>query len=59
MTDTVYDFTVPGKKKTEKNLADYKGKVLLIVNTASMKLYKNEIMAFVECCRNALPLEEK
>ena len=35
MTDTVYDFTVPGKKKMEKNLADYKGKVLLIVNTAS------------------------
>ena len=35
MTDTVYDFVVPGKKKTEKNLADYKGKVLLIVNTAS------------------------
>ena len=35
MTDTVYDFTVPGKKKTEKNLADFKGKVLLIVNTAS------------------------
>ena len=35
MTDTVYDFTVPGKKKTEKKLADYKGKVLLIVNTAS------------------------
>ena len=35
MTDTVYDFIVPGKKKTQKNLADYKGKVLLIVNTAS------------------------
>ena len=35
MTDTVYDFTVPGKNKTEKNLADFKGKVLLIVNTAS------------------------
>ena len=35
MTDTVYDFIVPGKKKTEKNLADFKGKVLLIVNTAS------------------------
>ena len=35
MTDTVYDFIVPGKKKTEKNLAEYKGKVLLIVNTAS------------------------
>ena len=35
MTDTVYDFVVPGKKNTQKNLADYKGKVLLIVNTAS------------------------
>ena len=35
MTDTVYEFVVRGKKKTEKNLADYKGKVLLIVNTAS------------------------
>ncbi len=35
MTDTVYDFVVPGKKNTQKNLADYKGKVLLIVDTAS------------------------
>ena len=42
MTDTVYDFTVPGKKKTEKNLADYKGKVLLIVNTASRCGFTNQ-----------------
>ena len=34
MTDTVYDFTVPGKKR-QKKIADFKGKVLLIVNTAS------------------------
>ena len=27
-------FIVPDKKKTEKNLAEYKGKILLIVNTA-------------------------
>ena len=31
----VYDFTAKTKKGTEKSLADYKGKVLLIVNTAS------------------------
>ena len=31
----VYDFTVKTNKGVEKNLADYKGKVLLIVNTAS------------------------
>ena len=35
MTDTVYNFVIPGKKNTEKKLADFKGKVLLIVNTAS------------------------
>ena len=32
---SVYDFTVKTNKGVEKNLADYKGKVLLIVNTAS------------------------
>lgn len=31
----VYDFTVKTNKGVEKSLADYKGKVLLIVNTAS------------------------
>lgn len=31
----VYDFTVKTNKGVEKNLGDYKGKVLLIVNTAS------------------------
>ena len=35
MIGTVYDFVVPGKKKVEKNFADFKGKVLLIVNVAS------------------------
>lgn len=32
---SVYDFTVKTNKGVEKSLADYKGKVLLIVNTAS------------------------
>ena len=32
---SVYDFTVKTNKGEEKNLSDYKGKVLLIVNTAS------------------------
>ena len=31
----VYDFTVKTNRGVEKSLADYKGKVLLIVNTAS------------------------
>lgn len=31
----IYDFTVKTNKGEEKSLADYKGKVLLIVNTAS------------------------
>ncbi|MBQ9442008.1 MAG: glutathione peroxidase [Selenomonadaceae bacterium] len=32
---SIYDFTVKTNKGVEKNLGDYKGKVLLIVNTAS------------------------
>ncbi|MBW4933519.1 glutathione peroxidase [Marinobacter sp. F4206] len=32
---SVYDFTVSDIKGNEKNMADYRGKVLLIVNTAS------------------------
>ncbi len=32
---TVYDFTVLDKKKNEVSLSDYRGKVLLIVNTAT------------------------
>ncbi|MBW0146552.1 glutathione peroxidase [Marinobacter arenosus] len=32
---SVYDFTVTDIKGNEKSLADYRGKVLLIVNTAS------------------------
>lgn len=35
MTKTVYDFTVTSMMGLPKSLADYKGKVLLIVNTAS------------------------
>ena len=34
---TVYDFNVKTLKGQEKSLADYKGKVLLIVNTASKR----------------------
>ena len=33
--DTVYQFTVKGRKGEDVSLADYKGKVLLIVNTAT------------------------
>ena len=33
--DTVYRFTVKGRKGEDVSLADYKGKVLLIVNTAT------------------------
>ena len=33
--NTVYDFTVKDRKKNDVSLADYKGKVLLIVNTAT------------------------
>ncbi|MBQ1552449.1 MAG: glutathione peroxidase [Clostridia bacterium] len=33
--NTVYDFTVKDRKKNEVSLADYSGKVLLIVNTAT------------------------
>lgn len=32
---TIYDFKAPNNKGAEVNFADYKGKVLLIVNTAS------------------------
>ncbi len=33
--NTVYDFTVKDKKGSDVSLADYRGKVLLIVNTAT------------------------
>lgn len=35
MLETVYDFTVTSIMGLPKSLADYKGKVLLVVNTAS------------------------
>ena len=35
MAQNVYDFTVQDRKGNEVSLADYKGKVLLIVNTAT------------------------
>jgi glutathione peroxidase len=35
MATTVYDFKVPGLEGQEINFADYKGKKILIVNTAS------------------------
>ena len=35
MSQTIYDFTVKAQDGTEKSLADYKGKVLLVVNTAT------------------------
>ena len=33
--ESIYDFSVRGIKGNEASMADYKGKVLLIVNTAS------------------------
>ena len=35
MTSSIYDLSVPTSKGDEKSLEDYRGKVLLIVNTAS------------------------
>jgi glutathione peroxidase len=35
MTASIYDLSVPTSKGDEKSLEDYRGKVLLIVNTAS------------------------
>ena len=35
MTSTVYDFSCQTNSGTEKSMADYQGKVLLVVNTAS------------------------
>ena len=35
MTDTVYEFSCATPQGDSKSLADYKGKVLLVVNTAS------------------------
>ena len=32
---TIYDFTVKGKQGDDISLSDYKGKVLLVVNTAT------------------------
>lgn len=35
MADTIYDFTVKAQDGSSKNLGDYRGKVLLVVNTAT------------------------
>ena len=35
MAQNVYDFTVKDRRGNDVSLADYKGKVLLIVNTAT------------------------
>ena len=35
MTNTIYDFSLPTSNHGEQSLADFKGKVILIVNTAS------------------------
>ena len=35
VTMTIYDFTVKGKQGDDISLSDYKGKVLLVVNTAT------------------------
>ncbi|MDG0968564.1 MAG: glutathione peroxidase [Porticoccaceae bacterium] len=35
MVDSIYDFTLSDSNKQDKALSDFKGKVLLIVNTAS------------------------
>ncbi len=35
MSETIYDFTVKAQDGTDKSLSDYRGKVLLVVNTAT------------------------
>ena len=35
MPSSIYDFTVTAQDGTERSLVDFKGKVLLIVNTAT------------------------
>ena len=44
----IYDFTVQSIDGRPVPLAEFCGKVLLIVNTASMKLYQKEINALIE-----------
>ena len=51
---SLYDFTVKNQQGEDVSLADYQGRVLLIVNTASMKLYKNQIEDFIARCEGEL-----
>ena len=63
LADAIVDIVETGSTLRENGLTALETvenvSARLIVNTASMKLYKNEIMAFVERCKGALPLEDK
>ena len=52
---SIYDFTVKTSQGKEKSLADYKGKVLLIVNTASKCGFTPHLLAVLTISRT-LPL---
>jgi len=63
LADAIVDIVETGSTLKENGLVAIETvenvSARLIVNTASMKLYKNEIMSFVERCVEALPLEAK
>lgn len=63
LADAIVDIVETGNTLRENGLVAIETvenvSARLIVNTASMKLYKNEIMSFVDRCKASLPLEVK
>ena len=51
---SIYDIEVMAQGNKPVKLEEYKGKVLLIVNTASMKLHKAQLTDFIEKCAREL-----